>query len=128
MAKPVLVRIAPTDGAAAGLWHGMCVAATFLFVLGGWMIFRAESLAHLGALVGALGSLGDMALIKPWLMPMAVLVGPLVLIQIVQARTADLEVVLRWPVLVRAPFYTLVFIGLVLLGEDFGDAFIYFQF
>ena len=48
--------------------------------------------------------------------------------QFLQARSGDLEVVLRWPVWVRASVYTLLFFGIVLLGEDFGRPFIYFQF
>ena len=63
-----------------------------------------------------------------WMLPMSVLVLPLIVMQFFQARSGDLEVVLTWPMAVRILIYLTLGFMFVLLGEDGGQPFIYFQF
>jgi hypothetical protein len=56
------------------------------------------------------------------------LVLPLVLFQCGQWWSDDLEPVRGWPFGWRVLAYAAVAAGIVLLGEDFGEPFIYFQF
>ena len=63
-----------------------------------------------------------------WLLPLAVLTAPLVLVQWVQARRDAEEPALPGPTVLRGVGYATLFFGIVLLGEDFGEPFIYFRF
>ncbi len=125
---PALARLAPRGPAAARAWRAWGVLLTFHLVCAGWLLFRAESLAHAGALCAALASTPVAGLAGSWLLPFGALLAPLALIELAQARSGDPEAVLRWPLPLRALVYAGVFAGLVLLGEDFGEPFLYFQF
>ncbi|GJM21867.1 MAG: O-acyltransferase [Planctomycetota bacterium] len=126
--EPTLARLAPSGAWGQRLWWLLRVFVMFQLACVGWMIFRADNLSHLGALLDGLFSAFDWASITPWRRAFAVLVGPLAIFQLIQAARRDQETILRWPVPVRALVYTLIFFGIVLLGEDHGGAFIYFQF
>ena len=54
--------------------------------------------------------------------------APLLLVQIAQWWSDDLEPVGRWPFALRVLTFAAVAAGIVLFGEDFGEPFIYFQF
>ena len=45
-----------------------------------------------------------------------------------QIRTGDLEPMQRFPMIVRALVYAFLLASIVILGEDFGEDFLYFQF
>jgi D-alanyl-lipoteichoic acid acyltransferase DltB (MBOAT superfamily) len=124
---PMLAR-APRDARASRAWRALGVLLTFHLVCAGWLLFRAESLAHAGALAAALASAPAAGLAGSWLLPLLALLLPLALIEGAQAKSGDPEVVLRWPLPLRTLVYAGVFAGLVLLGEDFGEPFLYFQF
>ena len=128
VAAPGLSRIAPSGNLGQDLWRGMSRIVTFQFVCVGWMIFRAESVGQIGDLLGSLAGPWELGLVSQWWLPFAVLATPLVLMQICQFATDDLDVVKRLPVWLRAPLYVGLFFTLVLMGEDFGQPFIYFQF
>jgi D-alanyl-lipoteichoic acid acyltransferase DltB (MBOAT superfamily) len=125
---PALARLAPRGAAGARAWRALGVLVTFHLVCAGWLLFRAESLPHAGALLAALASAPDPGLTGRWLLPFAALLAPLALLELAQARSGDPELVLRAPLPLRALVYACVFFSLVLLGEDFGQPFLYFQF
>jgi D-alanyl-lipoteichoic acid acyltransferase DltB (MBOAT superfamily) len=59
--QPVLVRVAPGSAAGRFAWQALRVAAMFHLVCLGYLVFRAESLAQLGALLPVLGGLAGPA-------------------------------------------------------------------
>jgi hypothetical protein len=57
-----------------------------------------------------------------------VAVLPLLIVQVFQYLSKDLDVMLKTPWYVRSAFYTACFYAFVLAGEFGGSQFIYFQF
>jgi len=118
----------------AGLRRFLAGAVFFQFVCFGWLIFRADSLSHLGAMLATI--------FKPW--PWWVLCGavrektglwallaislPLILMQAAQWRRSDGRALLLQPAWLRGACYAGMIYGIVLFGGRFGGAFIYFQF
>jgi D-alanyl-lipoteichoic acid acyltransferase DltB (MBOAT superfamily) len=125
--EPALARLAPSGRLAARVWRTGCVAVTFCGVCFGWVLFRAGSLSEVGRV---LGSVADPRAGRAagWLLPLAVLLAPLLLVEVAAARTGRAEPVLAWPAPLRVAVYTVIFYLIVFLGEDFGAPFIYFQF
>ncbi len=123
----LLVRYPRTGAVIAGV-------AFFQFVCFGWLIFRAESLGHLGTMIATIGS--------PW--PWWMLCGamreatgvwaliaitlPLVAIQTAQWRRREMNALLLQPAWLRGVCYAGMIYGILLFGGRFGGAFIYFQF
>jgi alginate O-acetyltransferase complex protein AlgI len=62
------------------------------------------------------------------LVPVALTIIPLVLVQFVQYTADDPDVIGRAPWYVRSLFYTACFYAVVLVGQFGGEQFIYFQF
>jgi hypothetical protein len=98
-------------------------------VLFGWLLFRVEDMAHLALMLGSfLGpwnswvSAGEIALY------MALPVGALVLIQVWQRATGELDVMSRagWPV--RAVLISMMLAVVLFLNRSHTVQFIYFQF
>ena len=125
---PLLARVAPQGRAGRAAWWGLRVATTFQLVAFGFLLFRARSLGQIGELLGALAGGLEPGLALAWLPTVCALLAPLLLMQAIQAATGELEPVARWPAPVRALVYALLLAGLLLLGDDGGEAFIYFQF
>lgn len=142
-------------GAAAnfvlwGLWHGaglmlcrwweergqgrwslpvwMAWPLTMLFVLYGWMLFRAGSLDQVVAFTQALGVFSVPAWWKPYVINLALLAGPLVLMQLWQHRTGDPEVVLRLPWWQKGLLQGALLYGTMIFWKREAAPFIYFQF
>ena len=110
------------------MWHGFCVLGTFHLVCYGWLLFRADSLAQvadLSAIVLAPWQWGAASL---WWLPLCVLAAPLLAMQLAERWTGEHQPVLRLPWPARSAVYLVLFCGLVLLGEDGGRPFVYFQF
>jgi alginate O-acetyltransferase complex protein AlgI len=125
---PLLARVAPRGRAVRALWYLLRVAFTFQIVAFGFLLFRSSSIRQIGELLGALLDGLEPGLAWAWLPTVCALLAPLFLLQAVQAATGDLEPVSRWPAPVRAVTYAVLLAGLLLLGDDGGRAFIYFQF
>jgi D-alanyl-lipoteichoic acid acyltransferase DltB (MBOAT superfamily) len=123
-----LAKVAPRSSIGRRLWLGGRVTTTFNLVCLGWLVFRAESVTHLGELLRAMAGPLDPGSALAWLGPLAILVAPLVLVQIGQVLRRDQEFVVRLPLAIRTVVYVVLFAYLVGLGEDFGNPFIYFQF
>jgi D-alanyl-lipoteichoic acid acyltransferase DltB (MBOAT superfamily) len=128
LAQPLLLRVAPAPGLASKAWWLLRVVVMFQLTCVGWLIFRADSWAHLTQLCTAILSGFELGQVGAWLAPVSLLLLPLMLYQVLQHRTKEQELVLRWPVLGRALVYVSLFYSVVLLGEDFGQTFLYFQF
>lgn len=126
--RPWLERSTPTSAVGRWLWHAASVFVTFHLVCFGWLLFRVESMAQAGDLLSQLLGPWHAGLIASWLLPFATLAAPLVLMQIAQAVSGDLEVVRRIPLPLRAVVYAALVLAIVVFGEDFGQPFIYFQF
>ena len=125
--KP-LQRLVPTSSLGTKAWNLLSIVVTFQWVCLGWMIFRADSVAQIGFLLGRLFEPWNLGLVPAWILPFTLLTAPLILMQLAQFTTGDLNCIQRCPVLLRAVIYAVFFLVLVILGEDFGQPFIYFQF
>ena len=102
--------------------------ATFLFVLYGWLLFRAQSLEQIGALTLAFQDLTLPAWIGDYIVRLAVFTLPLALIQTWQARTKDLMAPARCGAWGNALLQGGMLIGIVLYWKTAMSPFIYFQF
>jgi alginate O-acetyltransferase complex protein AlgI len=114
--------------AARRAWTIASVVITFHVVTLGWPVFRAETIGRTFELWSALATDPSLGLVGQWAPRFALLVLPLALIDGAQLWSGDLEVARRfaWPL--RTVLYLALVGGIVLLGEDFGEDFLYFQF
>jgi D-alanyl-lipoteichoic acid acyltransferase DltB (MBOAT superfamily) len=127
LAEPWLVRVRPARACDRACWKALRVVVTFHLVALGWLLFRAESVAQAAGMLTAIGS--RPAIPAPaYLIPVAVVVLPLLLVQLAQYAARDLDVILKTRWYVRSAFYTVCFYAFVLGGELGGSQFIYFQF
>ncbi|MDJ0852489.1 MAG: MBOAT family O-acyltransferase [Myxococcota bacterium] len=114
--------------AARRLWQVASVVITFHVVTLSWPIFEAGTLRRSGELLHILFTNFEPGLAPQWIPTFLLLCTPMFLIQAVQLGTGDLEPLHRFRVPVRAAVYFVLMVAIVLLGEDFGDDFFYFQF
>ncbi len=127
LCRPLLDRVHPRDLIDRACWKAVRIIATFHMVCLGWLIFRANSIAQL---VGMLRAIVYRPAIpaSSYMLPVAVVILPLLLYQVAQYFSKDLDVMARTPWYVRSLFYTACFYAFVLGGEFGGGQFIYFQF
>ncbi len=127
LAEPWLGSIRPTDPVEAVCWKGLRIIVTFHLICVGWLMFRATSV---GQVTGMLEKIAFHPALPPsaYLLPVALCILPLILVECAQWAASDQEAVLRAPWYVRTAFYTACFYALVLGGEFGGGQFIYFQF
>jgi len=126
--EPYLAGIAPTSGLGRTAWRGLRCTLMFLLVCLGWLMFRAETLGHMTGLLATLVGPFELGLAGQWILPFCTLTAPLIAMQIAQSRCRDLEAVLHWPFALRVAVYASVMILIILLGEEIGSPFVYFQF
>ncbi len=128
-----------------GLWHGLALAlgralprpplprwilviATFHVTCVGFVVFRAESVTHVGRLVSTVASMAPgTALSVAHLRGLLWLAIPLLLLEWHQERRGTFAV-LTWPRPVQAFAYLALWVALFVLGSSYGYQFIYFQF
>jgi len=97
----------------------------FHLVCLGWVLFRADGLSQVGAVLtslmtpGAAGARFDSLLVY---------CAPVVAIDLAQCMTGDAYAVWRLPWPVRAAVYVALWFGLTVLGRFDANEFIYFQF
>ncbi len=113
----------------------IAVFVFFHLVCFGWLIFRAESLGQIGSMLQALTTpwlwwliAGSNTLAGTGMWTLLGFAAPLVVMQIAQHRSGDLNVLLRMPALVRGCAYVVMFYGLVFYEGGLHRQFIYFQF
>jgi D-alanyl-lipoteichoic acid acyltransferase DltB (MBOAT superfamily) len=126
-AAPWLERVKPVDRVDRACWKALRIFVTFHLVCLGWLIFRASSLDQVMGMLRAI--VGRPAIPRAaYLVPAAVTIIPLFVVQLFQYLSDDLDVISRTPWYVRSVFYTACFYAIVLGGEFGGQQFIYFQF
>ena len=103
------------------------MVVTFHLVCFGWLIFRAGSLEQAAGMLAAIVHRPAIPA-AAYLVPVALIIIPLLLLQYVQHTARDLDVIVRTPWYVRSAFYAACFYAIVLAGEFGGQQFIYFQF
>jgi D-alanyl-lipoteichoic acid acyltransferase DltB (MBOAT superfamily) len=139
LAKPWLDRIAPTNPIDQACWKAVRIFATFHMVCLGWLIFRSVGSppeVKTGTYTGVEQLLGMIQAIiyrpaipaSAYLLPVSITILPLLIVQLFQYNTRDLDIVSKTPWYVRSVFYTLCFYAFVLAGNFGGGQFIYFQF
>jgi len=104
-----------------GMFHLTCL---------GWLIFRARSIAQIGALFGDLAGRFEPSgrVLAALGLPLLFYAGPLVAVHAFEAAHDDFAVVFRWPRIVRYNVYAALIYLIVLFGDFAGAQFIYFQF
>jgi D-alanyl-lipoteichoic acid acyltransferase DltB (MBOAT superfamily) len=107
-------------------WNGAALVVFFQLVCAGWLIFRAKSAGQIVDMAAAMWR--GISLSGSGVRTLAFFATPLLIVQLVQYLRNDLDIVLRWPAVVRGATYACIFYGLVLFGEGFDKPFIYFQF
>jgi len=138
-----------------GLWHGLGLAAyrtitssrsspldsrpstlkrcaswivTMLFVLYGWLLFRAQSWDQIVALTAALGQWTAPVWIESYVVNLLIFSAPLVIMELWQFRARNQLAALRlspWP---KAFLQAALFLAIVIFWQKDSSPFIYFQF
>jgi hypothetical protein len=99
-----------------------------LFVFFGWMLFRAQSPEQIIGFIQALADWSWPAWWTTYLKNLLLLAAPLVLLQILQARGGELEVVLRWPRWAKGGLQGALLFATAVFWPREAAPFIYFQF
>lgn len=109
-----------------GAIRALQILITFHLVCVGWLFFRADSIQEAGTLLGTLLSNPALGNALTWLGPMAFLIAPLVVVDLVLENRSRLAwTVPGWMRLTAMAALTLLIIA---FGEDHGGTFVYFQF
>jgi alginate O-acetyltransferase complex protein AlgI len=136
-----------------GLWHGIGLAgqrfwsehfgvpkspslsrrtvtwsATLIFVLYGWLLFRAGSFAKVVEMTSALVNFSSPPWASSFVLNLIFFATPLVLMELWQVRSKNRLVALSLPGWMKAGLQGLLLIGIVIFWERKGSSFIYFQF
>ena len=116
---------------AAGAAGVVRVIVFFHLVCLGWMMFRAESLTHLGQLLAAVlwqppGL--DAGVTKIILQKLAFYAGPAIAVQFAQYRRNDILAPYRLPWVARGIWYYALVMLILIYGVTEANDFIYFQF
>ena len=106
----------------------LSLPATFLFVLYGWLLFRAGSFARIHALTASLTDWSAPVWLLHYAVSLVLIVTPLVVIEIWQKRSQNLLAPLAAPWWLRHALQGLLCLGLLLFWEVKSLPFIYFQF
>ena len=132
MLQPILNRISLPQGRGVNeAWFSLRVIFFFHLVCLGWLIFRAPSLHQAIAMAQSL--FGNFHLTNTiassflwWKFLSAVWL--LLLIQYLQFRANDLQIMSKWPAPLRWSLYSLLFQFIAVFGAPAGGQFIYYRF
>jgi alginate O-acetyltransferase complex protein AlgI len=108
------------------LW--LSLPATFLFVLYGWILFRAGSLAHICQITSALAIWTTPTWFPHYLWSLLILIAPLAAVEIWQKRVDNQFAVLAAPLWLRSSIQGGLLLAVLLFWEKKSVPFIYFQF
>jgi alginate O-acetyltransferase complex protein AlgI len=128
---PLLNTIGEKFGRFQTVWFAVRLVGFFHLTCIGWLLFRAESMTHVGTMLAAIGtnfstSLGSIPDTNVVGLAAATLL--LFVIQLLQYRSDDQYILLRLPVPVRSLAYAAGFLAFICYGEWGGGSFLYFQF
>ncbi len=107
---------------------GVRWAATFLFVLYGWLLFRAKSLGQIVNMTRGLAEFSAPPWIQSFSLNLLVFATPLVLMEIWQVQSRNRLVPLSLPVWAKAGLQGTLLVAIVVFWEKQEIPFIYFQF
>jgi D-alanyl-lipoteichoic acid acyltransferase DltB (MBOAT superfamily) len=130
-----------------GLWHGGGLAlqrqisnstiqisnplrglGTFLFVLYGWLLFRARSLGQIVDMTRALTDFTAPPWIQSFILNLVVFTAPLALMELWQVKTGNRLAALSLPIWAKTGLQGILLIAIVVFWERQEIPFIYFQF
>jgi D-alanyl-lipoteichoic acid acyltransferase DltB (MBOAT superfamily) len=115
--------------ASTGFMRLLSWVGTMMFVLYGWLLFRAESWPQVQDMTLALAKWSAP---PPWLgsfvVNLGVFLAPLALLEIAQAQAKNLLVALTWPAWLRVLVSGGLLLGIVFFWQQRSAPFIYFQF
>ncbi len=95
----------------------------------GWLIFRANDMRQLAAMTAALFTSTTLSgVFTTTALQVLIFAAPLLLLQIYQHLTGEMEPWRDWPEPVKVPYYVAALYAIMLLGSPVKEAFIYFQF
>lgn len=127
IAKPSLERLMRYFPTRWRFLEGpLAIVVFFHFTCLGWLIFRAESVEQIPRMLEAVFT--TFSVHGSGITALATFSLPLVLMQLAQHLKGDLVFMLRWPAPARGLVYAIMFYGVVLLGVQGDQPFIYFQF
>lgn len=135
--KPVRDALCRRLHIAGRLRDLLALAATFALTVFAWMLFRADSFAQLGALLGKLGSAWEFASLGSLMhlvngrecLLMALSVAALCALEMLGKKRSLTERLFALPLPARWAVYSALLFLLILLGKyNESPAFIYFQF
>jgi len=108
------------------VWLGL--PGTFLFVLYGWILFRAGSLDRIRAMTSALTIWTAPDWLPHYLLSLLILVAPLAAIELWQKRSQNQFAVLAAALWLRSSIQGVLLLAVLLFWEKQSVPFIYFQF
>src|SRR3954454_16262321 len=108
LARPWLDRIRPTDVVDRACWKAVRIFVTFHMICLGWLIFRANSIAQVRGMLTAIVAKAAIPA-SAYILPVSIVILPLLIVQLVQYLSKDLDVIARTPWYVRSVFYTACF-------------------
>lgn len=103
------------------------VGIMFVFICIGWLVFRSQDLANLGAMVEQL-SMQTTSQTMGFAADLLFFAGPLILFNLAQAYTQDLLILLKMPTYIRAISYAGLAIWILVFASPVGSEFIYAGF
>lgn len=106
----------------------LAIPATFLFVLYGWMLFRAGSLSRIRELNAALLNWAAPAWLPHFLLSLFIFSVPLIVIELWQKKAANQLAPLAAPAWLRGGLQAACLMAILLFWERKWVPFIYFQF
>lgn len=112
----------------SALPNGFSWAITLLFVLYGWVLFRAKSLDQILQLTGTLTHFSLPLWWRPYLTNLIVLTTPLAVVEIWQWRSNPLDAPINLPPWPRALLQATLLLATLVYWEPEATPFIYFQF
>jgi D-alanyl-lipoteichoic acid acyltransferase DltB (MBOAT superfamily) len=115
-------------GAGRRLPRWLALPATFIFVLYGWLLFRAGSFGRVCRLTAALTDWTAPAWLPHYLLSLVLFVMPLFLVEAWQKKANNLLAPLAAPLWWRSGLQGLLLLGILLFWEKKSIPFIYFQF
>lgn len=123
------VRQQDSSWLTRGLIRLFATPVFFLFTLQGWLIFRCDRLSQIWEIpYRAVTSFSWTEQNEQTLIIMAMLLLPLMMIDVVHFLTQRIDWICRVPLPVRWPIYASLFAAIAIFGKRVGEPFIYFQF